>query len=159
MSDSQTAPHQPTVLDRVLAIGQMLQHDMDRSFSDTGLSTSRTHLLWVLHHAGPSTQRSLATALQVSARNITGLVDAVEHHGYAARTAHPTDRRATLVTLTDLGRRTMQRMASEHEQLSRELVAGLAPDEADVLMRGLTHVEGVLARLIAEAANPAEVRS
>ena len=150
-ASSPMATPPPTVLDRVLAIGQLLQLDMERSFAGTGLTTSRTHLLWVLHHAGPSTQRDLAAALEVSPRNVTGLVDALESTGYVSREPHPSDRRATLVTLTGIGRGAMERMADQHADLSRALVADLAPDHADALLRGLEHVEGVLARLIADA--------
>lgn len=141
----------PTVLDRVLAIGQLLQRDMERSFAGTGLSTARTHLLWVLHHAGPSTQSTLAAALEVSPRNITGLVDALEKTGHVVRGEHPTDRRATLVALTDSGTRIMHDMAADHVELSQQLVDGLPSDEVDVLLRGLEHIETVLERLIVAA--------
>ncbi len=61
--------------------------------------------VWLLHQNGPSTQRELAEALGVSARNVTGLVDALVETGFVRRGPHPTDRRATLVSLTDPGPR------------------------------------------------------
>jgi DNA-binding MarR family transcriptional regulator len=91
---------EPTLLDRLLEIGELFQRDLAREFAGTSLTTARTRVLWDLAHAGPSTQRGLATRLEVSARNITGLVDALEEAGYVERAPHPTDRRATLVSLT-----------------------------------------------------------
>ncbi len=40
------------------------------------------------------TQRALADALQVTPRNVTGLVDALADSGFVERAPHPTDRRA-----------------------------------------------------------------
>src|SRR5918994_5550914 len=104
---------QVAVFDRLLEIALLIQDDLATSFAGTGLTTARTHLLWVLHHSGPSNQQSLAAALSVSPRNVTGLVDALEAGGYVARQPHPTDRRATLVTLTGRGRQTMAGMGDQ----------------------------------------------
>ena len=93
------------IFDRLLEIALLFDADLARSFAGTALTTSRTHLLWVLHRVGPSTQRALAKALQVSPRNVTGLVDALEAAGYVERRPHPSDRRALLVTLTEQGER------------------------------------------------------
>ena len=39
----------------------------------------------------------------MTARNVTGLIDALEHDGLVERLPHPSDRRATLVRLTVAG--------------------------------------------------------
>ena len=139
---------EPRVLDQLLAATALLQDDLSRFFEGTPLTTARTHLLWELRGLGPSTQQALATALRVSARNITGLVDALEASGYVARGAHPTDRRATLVSLTKLGERTMVRMERDHRMLSRSLVANLNAAEVSELERSLDVVIGRLQALI-----------
>jgi DNA-binding MarR family transcriptional regulator len=113
------------VFDRLLQIALLLQHDMAQSLEAVNLTPARTHLLWEVHHRGPSTQQSLAAALRVTPRNVTGLVDALGAAGYVRRQPHPTDRRATLVTLTELGERTMTVMAAERERLAAELTGGL----------------------------------
>ena len=86
-----------TVLDRLLEISELFQKDMSRAFEGTGLTPARVHLLWELRHSGPATQHHLATRLEVSPRNITGLVDALEASGHVTRSPHPTDRRSTIV--------------------------------------------------------------
>jgi DNA-binding MarR family transcriptional regulator len=132
------------VFDRLLQIALLIQEDLARSFADSELTVARTHLLWELHHLGPSTQQTLASALKVSPRNVTGLVDALEAGSFVTRRPHPHDRRATLVTLTDRGRRTMTEMERQHRQIAAELVADLNPAQVETLRRGL---DSVAARL------------
>jgi DNA-binding MarR family transcriptional regulator len=67
------------------------------------IANSRAYIIWLLRHWGPVTQRTLADALGVTPRNVTGLVDALQASGYVVRAVHPTDRRAILVTLTAVG--------------------------------------------------------
>lgn len=140
------------ILDGVMRLADLMQRDAAESFGGTELTTSRVHLLWVVHHAGPSTQQSLAAALNVSPRNITGLVDALESAGYVERTPHPTDRRSTLVTLTSLGDRTMREMSVQREQLAADLVAGLGEPEQRALASGLDRLAGRFEALMASAA-------
>lgn len=121
------------IFNRLLEIAALLQQDLTRSFEGTALTASRTHLLWEVHHRGPTTQQVLAGALDVSPRNITGLVDALEAAGYVERRPHPHDRRAAMVTLTDLGAETMARMTHEHQQIADLLVDGLSSRETTEL--------------------------
>ena len=117
-----TGPEQ--IFDRLLEVALLIQEDLATSFAGTGLTTARTHLLWVLHHSGPSNQQALAAALSVSPRNVTGLVDALEAGGFVARQPHPSDRRATLVTLTDRGSETVATMVRDRHEIAARLVEG-----------------------------------
>lgn len=142
----------PQLLDRLLQIGDLFQKDMARAFEGTSLTPTRVHLLWVLQHAGPSTQQTLAGLCGVSPRNITGLVDALERSGHVRRAPHPTDRRAVLVELTADAAKTMERMQREHEELNATLLAAVAPADRDALERGVTAIAQRLESLVAEAA-------
>ncbi|MET0886044.1 MAG: MarR family transcriptional regulator [Mycetocola sp.] len=139
----------PNPLDLLLEIGELFRDDMARAFDGTGLTVSRTHLLWVLAGTGPSTQQALARAMEVSARNITGLVDALEGSGYVKRSPHPSDRRATIVSLTDVGEKTMKTMARDHAQLSQDLMDAVDPADRAGLTRGLDAIATRLRTLIA----------
>ena len=116
----------------------LLNGDMTRSLAREGLTVPRAHLLWHLHHQGPCTQRTLADALEVTPRNVAGLVDGLVTSGHVTREPHPRDRRATLVSLTDRAAVTLADMDARHKQLARMLFAGMAdyPAFAD----GLDHV-------------------
>lgn len=132
------------VVDRLLEIALLIQEDMSRELGPANLTAARTHLLWEIHHRGPSTQQTLAAALQVSPRNVTGLVDAVEKGGFARRAPHPTDRRATLVTLTEQGTRVMREMQESRQQIASHLVADF---DAGRLERFTADLDAVTARL------------
>ena len=133
-----------TVLDRLLEIGELFQKDMARAFEGTPLTPARTRLLWELQHGGPSTQHALAERLEVSPRNITGLVDALEAGGYVNRSPHPSDRRATIVSLAASARDLMREMQREHAELTEDLLGVVEPADRAALERG---VEAIAARL------------
>ncbi|WP_136707263.1 MarR family transcriptional regulator [Agromyces sp. H66] len=139
-----------TVLDRLLEISELFQKDMARAFDGTPLSAARVRLLWDLQHEGPSTQQALATRLGVSPRNITGLVDALEAGGFVTRSPHPTDRRATIVSLAASARRMMERMQREHAEISAELLGAVAPADRPALERGVDAIAARLRALVAD---------
>jgi DNA-binding MarR family transcriptional regulator len=129
-----------TILDRVLMLVRLLGEDTRDGLSRLGLTESRAHVLWVLQHRGPSTQRTLADALKVAPRTITALIDALAETGFVTREPHPTDRRATLVTFTAHGKQTARGLVDGHRQLARDLFGELPDDVLDGFDGGLDHV-------------------
>lgn len=131
-------------LDRVLALVVLLDDDMTRSLARDGLTVSRAHLLWELRRQGPLTQRALADALSVSARNVTGLVDGLAAAGLVSREAHPSDRRATLVTPTAQGTEVVKAMERDQETLGRLLFADMPPERVAAFIATLDEILGKL---------------
>jgi DNA-binding MarR family transcriptional regulator len=127
-------------LDRLLELVVLLNEDMTRSLAREGLTVPRAHLVWLVHHEGPTTQRALADALKVSPRNVTGLVDGLVADGLVTREPHPTDRRATLVSLTGRGAATLAEMAKSHAALADLLFGDLSPSRLGAFAGGLHHV-------------------
>jgi DNA-binding MarR family transcriptional regulator len=148
-------PDRIAALDRLLELTVLLGSDMGSALAARGLTESRTHLLWVLHRGGPTTQQALATALKVSPRNVTGLVDGLASTGFVTREPHPTDRRATLVCLTDHGAQVTAELEAEQHELAKALFRGMPDPRFTELMAGLDQVLDRLRRLIAEAAEGA----
>ncbi|WP_161606102.1 MarR family winged helix-turn-helix transcriptional regulator [Microlunatus speluncae] len=136
VSDSPTE-----LLNRLLALSMMLSKDMAVQLGQAGLTPARTHLLMELHQRGPVTQQTLAAALQVSPRNVTSLVDGLVESGHATRERHPDDRRAFLVTLTELGATAAAAMDRDHAQLARDLFGSLPADDRAAAARTLAHAE------------------
>ena len=68
-----------------------------------GLTYPRLRVLEALHCQGPAKMKTLADALGLSARNLTAVADSLETEGLLRRVAHPSDRRATMLELTDAG--------------------------------------------------------
>ncbi|MFI7347320.1 MarR family winged helix-turn-helix transcriptional regulator [Streptomyces sp. NPDC049936] len=72
--------------------------------AEFGLSDSQAGLLWALDPAGkPQTMRSLALKLTCDPSNVTVLSEALRRAGLIQRYPHPDDRRAKVLTLTELG--------------------------------------------------------
>jgi DNA-binding MarR family transcriptional regulator len=76
------------------------------------------------------TQRALSQALRCSPRNVTWLADALEGDGFITRGPHPTDRRATLISLTERGAAAAAAAHTDYQQGSARLFAGVP--EADM---------------------------
>jgi DNA-binding MarR family transcriptional regulator len=127
-------------LDLLLEISLLVNEDMTASLARDGLTVSRTKLLWVLGLHGPMTQRALADALQVSARNVTGLVDALVATGFVTREPHPTDRRASLVSFTDHGAATVGKLREGQHEFADLLFGELSARRLDCLVGGLGDV-------------------
>ena len=124
-------------LGRVFELTVLLHDDMTESLGRQGLTNARAHLLWELQQRGPSTQAVLADALQVSARNVTGLVDALVATGFVTREPHPTDRRAFLVSFTEHGAAVAKAMDEGQQELAHLLFGGMPPKQFDCLASGL----------------------
>jgi DNA-binding MarR family transcriptional regulator len=122
---------------------------MDRGLLELGLTRARAEVIWVLHQQSPLTQRELSQALRCSPRNITGLLDALQATGFVARDPHPSDRRATLVSLTDQGSATASAWRAEYDQFGTLLFADLSTPELTSFVATLGRV---LTQLPADAA-------
>lgn len=140
-------------LDQVLLLTVLLGRDMAESLARMGLTEARAHLVWELQARGPCTQRALASALHVTPRAITALVDSLVETGFVTREPCPADRRAILVTFTELGRTTGQALADGHRQLARHLFAGMPAEAFDGFEGSLSHVVDRLRTLLAEPAH------
>ena len=105
------------------------------------LTPARAAVLVTLHREGSLTGVDLAKRLDVTPRNVTALVDALEARGLVTRQPHPGDRRALLVALTRTGRTMAAGMERGYERMTETLLAGFSGrDLAD-----LERVAGLLA--------------
>jgi DNA-binding MarR family transcriptional regulator len=145
------AARQAATLDAVLELSVLLADDMARDLPRRGLTRSRAEVVWRVHHQGPMTQRALADALGVSARNVTGLVDGLESTGFVVRRPDPDDRRAIRVTLTDAGRTAAETLGRDFVELAEQLFGELTDERLDAFADALAEVVGRLRVLAAGA--------
>ena len=131
-------------LERLFELALLLTDGMERDLAQRGLSRARAELLWRLRARSPMTQRELSQELRCTPRNVTDLVDALEAAGLVARGPHPTDRRATLVRLTDPGDAAAARMQSEYRQFAAELFQDVPAAELAAFVRVVEHALGRL---------------
>src|ERR671922_327023 len=132
MVGSLSSAEAEAALERLSELAVLLTDAMDRGLAQRGLTRSRAELLWRLRRQSPMTQRALSRALRCTPPNVTDLVDALEAAGLVARGPHPTDRRATLVGLTDAGRAAAARMQADYGTLAADLFSDLKGEELDV---------------------------
>lgn len=132
-----TNPDFAAALDRMLQITVLLSRDVEQHAARDQLTPARLPVLWIVWGNGPQTQRQLADVLDVTPRNITGLVDALVRDGFVTREPHPSDRRATLVTLTAKGEQVAERMAQEQAHFTEMLFADWEPHAFEGFARGL----------------------
>ena len=102
---------------------------------ERGLTYARMRLMRALHCHGPQIMTSISDELGVTRRNVTALVDALEEEGQVRRTAHPSDRRATVIELTERGSERMNRTYHEHPASVAELFETLSPEDRSHLVR------------------------
>jgi DNA-binding MarR family transcriptional regulator len=84
-------------------------------------------LLGLLDDDGPMGQRELGQAMATDPSILVTLLNPLEADGFVARTRDPADRRRHVVTLTDAGRRQLERAAEA--QAEDALFAGLSADQ------------------------------
>jgi DNA-binding MarR family transcriptional regulator len=111
---------------------------------DRGLTYARMRLLGALHCGGPQIMSSISEELGVTRRNVTALVDALEDERLVRRLPHPTDRRATVIELTDEGAKTTHAMYDAHREAVSELFAGLSEQDQRELIRLLDTLRDTL---------------
>jgi DNA-binding MarR family transcriptional regulator len=109
-----------------------------------GTTPARARLLAVLQCQGPSKMSDLGTLLSVTPRNVTKLVDGLEGEGLVARNPHPSDRRATLVSLTDRGTLVGKESALADDAAAAWLYRQLTPADRQHMARLLRKLLDVL---------------
>ena len=137
------------LVDEFAAFGPAYMKWVRSRMGDRGVSYARMRLLSALHCGGSRIMTGLSDDLGVTRRNITALVDALEGEGLVRRLPHPTDRRATVIELTDEGSRVMDTLYDEHRRSVAELFDALSEEERrelvrllEVLRAGLAHEDG-----------------
>ncbi|MEU3011728.1 MarR family winged helix-turn-helix transcriptional regulator [Nocardia asteroides] len=126
--------------DKLFELAEVLGAMMERGMAERGLTHARARLLWRLHHHGPLTQRALADLLEVTPRNVTGLLDGLAHDGYVVRQPHPTDRRATLVTLTEQGSTFTETLRTQRDGMAAALLGDIDPGKVQNFLQTLDTV-------------------
>ena len=89
-----------------------------------GIHPGHKLLLFELDTAGPRTQAQLAAATGFEPPTVTLSVRQLEDAGLVIRRPSPTDRRATLVELSDKGRVLLPELKAAWRRLAEQTVAG-----------------------------------
>lgn len=112
---------------------------------DHDLSFTAFTVLWVLWIWGEQESRHLAAESGISKGTLTGVVRTLEKASLVTRRTHPVDRRLALLSITNDGERTMEKLFPMFNQEEAAITQGLEPEEkrelATLLRRVLTILE------------------
>ena len=87
----------------------------------------------VLEASGPITQHALCKGTGMDPSSMVSTIDELEAKGLVERRAHPSDRRAYALHVTDAGRDTLARGRQVVQEVQDELLAPLDEDEREQL--------------------------
>jgi DNA-binding MarR family transcriptional regulator len=109
--------------------GRALHHMQEKWAEKHGLSEGRLGVLFRLFRSGPTPLGDLATDLDTTPRNITGLVDHLERDGLVERVPDPDDRRSVRARLTDAGRTQIEAIWKEGMEHQHVIANGLTKED------------------------------
>ncbi len=132
MSTRRNSPE--AALDKVFELAMRLNAVIQSGLAERGLTASRAEVLLVLAQDGPMVQRQISESLRCTPRYVTALIDGLEGEGLVQRRPHPTDRRATLVSLTRRGSAAASRMVTERQQAASWLLGDVSADDLDTFV-------------------------
>ena len=89
----------------------------------------------LLDYEDGARQKELAETMRVNPSSMSELIDKLQAEGYIERTVDPEDRRATRITLTELGKARAYEISDEREERIHPLFANLTDDEKQELLR------------------------
>src|SRR6185437_12364959 len=128
--------------DAVQQVARRLRHGARHRLAPLGLTPGQGRALSTLGRAGgPLRMAALAEALRVVPRSATGVVEGLEELGLVRRETDPADRRSVLVSLTDVGRGTLDELAEARRQTAEELFGALDPADQRRLLALLARVD------------------
>jgi DNA-binding MarR family transcriptional regulator len=100
----------------------------------------QAHMVIFQHIAHPpdgSRLTDLADRAQITKQSMGQLVDYLEQHGYLERVPDPTDRRAKVIRLTELGNRVHERAFEVVAQVEEEWAARFGAERLEALLQML----------------------
>jgi DNA-binding MarR family transcriptional regulator len=115
-----------------------------------GVSMTQIHILSMLEHHGEMAMSRLAEMLDVSDSNATGLVDRLAERGLVERVRDLEDRRVVTVRPSQKGRDVLDEVQLMRDDLLRQVLARLEPEQAERLADALADVRDAVVAEVQE---------
>jgi DNA-binding MarR family transcriptional regulator len=128
----------PSVAFLLSRLGYQAGRELGDALDGLDLGIREFGLLRLLNDEGGTSQRALGQMLRLTPNRMVALVDGLESKSLIERRAHPTDRRAYAVTLTDEGRAALGRGFQAAFAVEADMCAPLAKHEREQLLGLLT---------------------
>jgi DNA-binding MarR family transcriptional regulator len=124
------------VVGRVSRLARELERRLEPVYKQHGLEPGWHDLLATLRRNGPPFRMrptDLTDALMLTSSGTTKRLDKLEQAGLVAREPDPSDRRGTLIALTDKGRTLIDGLTPAHLANEERLLSSLTAEERDRL--------------------------
>ncbi|MFJ3048195.1 MarR family winged helix-turn-helix transcriptional regulator [Herbaspirillum chlorophenolicum] len=126
-------PHEmPTLLINRLA--RALLKPTDERLREVGISSSQLPVLVALKDGGKRTQKELADLANVEQPSMAQLLARMERDKLIVREASSTDRRSSLIFLTDRARQLLEPGRAVLRGIDQDVCAALSKEEKEVLV-------------------------
>lgn len=109
-------------------------------FFTRGLTTAQFGVLDALYHKGSLSINQITQLILSTGGNMTVVINNMEKHGWITRCAHPGDKRCTVVSITEDGKRLFEAIFPEHLQDLEFCFSVLTEEEKETLMSLLRKV-------------------
>ncbi len=124
------------LLGRFTRLRTHLGREIEKTFTDHGLTSASFDVLAALRRSGPPFQLSpgdlLATTM-VTSGTMTNRIDQLEKAGLVERLDNPDDRRGVIIALTSEGLKRVDAAVSAHVANQHRLLSELSPQEREAL--------------------------
>jgi DNA-binding MarR family transcriptional regulator len=110
-------------------VGMVAAKQFSERIEQLGLNTRMWGALNVLEAEGAITQHALGKCTGIDPSSMVSTIDDLEKDGLVERQAHPTDRRAHALHITDKGQETLKRGRQLARGAQEDLLSPLSADE------------------------------
>ncbi len=125
-------------------VARLLRKRFDQRARTLGLTRAQWQVLAHLSRNEGIHQTGLADILEIETITLGRLIDRLEEAGWVERRSSPTDRRVRLLYLTDKARPISVRMRALGKATRDEALAGLSPEQREMLFDMLRHARANL---------------
>lgn len=132
------------IIGRLSRASLAVEARLDENFARHGIDASTFDALATLLRAGTPyrlTPAQLAQEAMISTSAVAQRLNKLEGRGLVTREANPSDKRSTVVALTEAGKELVEKVLPDHLAAERSILAGLSEDGLEILARLLAHID------------------
>ena len=124
----------------IIRIGRGHRRLIENKIAELGIHPSQHHLLMYLAKNGPSTQCSIAQAMEISAATVAVSLKKLEKGKYIEKKTCPQDNRVNFISLTEKGEEVVRKSQELFDETDKEMFQGLTEEERTRFHEVLEHI-------------------
>jgi DNA-binding MarR family transcriptional regulator len=135
VAEDRSAAGEESLGDMFWAVARQLREASQETLAPWDITPAQLRALRVLSRNGPIRLSRLSDKLHIAPRSATEVTDALESRGLVERQSDPSDRRATLVQLTEHGQSVLAAIRAARGSEADRLFGELSPADQASLAR------------------------